>query len=90
MARSDRDTASGRERLAQMQAEQRRSEKKKRMALIAGGVAAVVALGGGVGFLATRDSGDGGDGGTASSDIKGMKTWSNLGRDHVEGDPTFP
>lgn len=90
MARSDQPTTSGRDRLAQMQAQQRKSEKKKRLALIAGGVAAVVALGGGIGFLATRDSGSKDDGGTASSDIQGMKTWNNLGRDHVEGDPTFP
>lgn len=88
MARNTSSSASGRERLAQMQAEQRRSDARRRTTLIAGGVAAVLVLGGGFAYMATHTSGSG-DSGTSDNSISGMKTWDNLGRTHVDGDPKF-
>lgn len=85
MARNAATNASGRERVAQMQADQRRADKRRRTTLIAAGAAAVIALGGGIAYLSTRDSG----GGSSSGPIEDMKTWNNLGRKHIEGDPTF-
>lgn len=86
MARNSSTKATGRERLVQMQAEQRRSDARRRNALIAGGVAAALVLGGGFAYVATHNSSSGGQN---DSSISGMKTWNNLGRTHVDGDPKF-
>lgn len=94
-------STTARERLAAAQAAEQRDARRRRLGLVAGGVAAVVALAGGVTYTATRsgDSPSASSSGEASSGsspkeqtvdgISGMKVWNDLGRDHVDGDPTF-
>lgn len=102
MARSDRRderpaqpqdgvrTSGGRERLAQARAEQASAARRRVIALVAGAVVLVLLITAGVVWAVKNRSDSPTDTGADSSQISGMKTWSNLGRDHVEGDPTFP
>ena len=94
MVRTASPVPNGRDRLAQMQAQQRSAERKRRGALIAAGAVVALALGGGVTYLAMQgDDGTkvstGGSRGEPDNSIQGMRVWHDLGRGHVEGDPTF-
>lgn len=99
MATTPPNAPSGRDRLAAIQAEQRAKQRRRRNASIAGGLAAVVAIGGGITYAATRHSSTNSSASSSSSGNSGtegtvdgiahMRTWSGLGREHVEGDPKF-
>lgn len=79
-------TPSGREQLARLQQEQSRRARRRKTAIIAGGAAAAIAIAGLGGYLVTRGSDSHGK---TVDGIANMKTWSGLGRNHVEGNPTY-
>lgn len=102
MARNDstgaRNAPQGRERVAQMQSDQERADRRRRTTFLAAGVAAVLAIGAGVTYAVTHDDSPASASSSTSTGlpaektvdgISGMRVWSGLGREHVEGDPTF-
>lgn len=78
-------SSNGRERLAELRAAEARKERNRKVAMLGGALVAALAVTGGGIFLVNQGNKSGSNG-----EIAGVKSWSNLSRDHVEGDPTFP
>ncbi len=76
-----------RERAAQMRADQERRDKRRRTLLFGGVAVAAIAVVAGLTWLGLR--GQSGDA-AASSSIDGLKTYSDLARDHTEKPVTYP
>jgi hypothetical protein len=76
-----------RERAAQMRADQERRDKRRRTLLFGGVAVAAIAVVAGLTWLGLR--GQSGDAATSSS-IDGLKTYSDLARDHTEKPVTYP
>jgi hypothetical protein len=75
-----------RERAAQMRADQERRDKRRRAVLFGGVAAATIAVVAGLTWLGLR--GQSGEA-SASSSIEGLKTYSDLSRDHTEKPVTY-
>ena len=95
MAKND-NTKSGRERLAEVRAQQARKERNRKAGIIAATTAVVLAVGVGGWALvnAQQDSSTpaaGVDGAKViNSPVKGVYQWSGLSRDHVNTDMKYP
>lgn len=98
MPRPDTTTKTGRERLAEERARQARAERNRKLGIIAAVAVVLLAIGGGSWALIANEqnktqqaAGDGLAGAKViNSPVKGVYQWSDLGRNHVEGNPTYP
>lgn len=91
MAAGKNSPTTGRDKLAAARAQQAKSDRNRKLGIIAAGTAtAVLLVGGGIYLVKSQDSGSGSSSSTSAkgatvsnSPIKGVLVWSGLSRDHI-------
>lgn len=89
MPRTPDENRTGRQRVAEMQAQQASADRRRKIALGGAAVLAAAAVIGGGAALASHKDHPTSQASGSSTDIRGVKVWSNLGRNHVDGDPHY-